>query len=131
MADQWTVEQVAAHLEQAADTARRLPPVRVQGHFNSWPVILRAHWEVLAAEDPPEQHFPPSPVVIDQMLETMRWVQWLKPAARHLVWIRARGTAWSVICKRTGYSRTTAWRKWQAALVIIANNLNEQNRNCA
>ena len=37
----WTVEQVAERFREAAETARRLPPVRVQGYFNLWPPIQR------------------------------------------------------------------------------------------
>ena len=32
----WTIEEVAARFEEAASTGRRLPPVRVQGYFNTW-----------------------------------------------------------------------------------------------
>ena len=38
---EWTIEDVAARFEEAASTARRLPPVRVQGYFNCWPEIKR------------------------------------------------------------------------------------------
>lgn len=131
MACQWTVEQVASRLEQASATARRLPAVRVQGHFNAWPTILREAWETMAADDPPEQHFPPSPEAVDRMLEVMRWMLWLDPSARHLVWLRAAGTPWPVVCRKTGLSRTTAWRRQHAALGIVVNYLNEQNRHCA
>ena len=31
---------------EAARTARRLPPVRVQGYFNCWPAIVRMQWEL-------------------------------------------------------------------------------------
>lgn len=40
----WTIENVAARFEEAASTGRRLPPVRVQGYFNTWPVIVRKEW---------------------------------------------------------------------------------------
>lgn len=131
VAQPWTVEDVIANLEAAAETARRLPPVRVQGHFNAWPTLIREPWEVMAADDPPEQHFPPSPEAVGQMLVVMRWMLWLDVGQRHLVWMRARGDAWQFICRRTGCSRTTAWRRWQKALMTVANGLNERNRNCA
>lgn len=31
----WTIDDVAARFEEAASTGRRLPPVRVQGYFNT------------------------------------------------------------------------------------------------
>ena len=39
---EWTVERVAERFREAAITAHRLPPVRVQGYFNTWPAIRRA-----------------------------------------------------------------------------------------
>lgn len=131
MSTPWTTEQVALRLEEASATARRLPAVRVQGHFNAWPAIVREAWETMAADDPPEQHFPPSPQAVERMLEVMRWMLWLNPPARHLVWLRAGGAPWPVVCRKMGLSRTTAWRHQHAALGIIVNYLNEQKRNWA
>ena len=86
---EWTIEDVAARFEEAASTARRLPPVRVQGYFNCWPEIKRMPWENIG-EEPTVYHFPPEPASIERMLEVMRWVQWLTVEQRHLVWMRAR-----------------------------------------
>jgi hypothetical protein len=36
---EWTAARVEARLCEAADVMRRLPPVRVQGYFNTWPAI--------------------------------------------------------------------------------------------
>ena len=44
----WTIEDVAVRFEEAASTARRLPPVRVQGYFNCWPAIKRMSGETSA-----------------------------------------------------------------------------------
>ena len=116
---------IAARLSEAADTARRLSPVRVQGYFNTWPQVVRKDWEVLAGEGHPPQPSPPTPREIDRMLETMRWVQWLEEDQRHLIWMRAKRCAWKVICKRFGCDRTTAWRRWRLALQEIAKQLND------
>ncbi|WP_456291312.1 DUF6362 family protein [Ralstonia mannitolilytica] len=78
---EWTVERVAERFREAAITAHRLPPVRVQGYFNTWPAIRRMPWETLGAE-PSIRRFPPSPEAIERMLETMRWVLWLEEEAR-------------------------------------------------
>jgi len=125
VAEPWTVEQVAIRLEEASATARRLPCVRVQGHFNAWPAIMREAWETMAADDPPERHFPPSPQAIDRMLEASRWMVWLEPDARHLVWTRLGGAPWPVVCRKTGLSRTTAWRRLRAALETIVEHLSQ------
>ena len=111
----WTIEEIAARFHEAVITARRLPPVRVQGYFNTWPQIVRQPWEILGAEDQGYRPFPPTPEAIDRMLEVMQWVQWLEVEQRHLVWMRADNYRWREITRRFGCDRTTAWRRWQRA----------------
>ena len=120
----WAIEDVAAHFEEAATTGRHLPPVRVQGYFNTWPPILRQQWEVFSAEDPVYRPLPPSPEAVDRMLEAMRWVLWLEIEERHLIWMRAKRYGWRDITIRFACDRTTAWRRWQRALEIVAAQLN-------
>ncbi|CAJ0781059.1 hypothetical protein LMG18090_01271 [Ralstonia mannitolilytica] len=122
---EWTKEDVAACFEDAANTGRRLPPIRVQGYFSTWPTIVRKEWEAFAADERVYRPFPPSPQAIDRMLETMRWVQWLDVEQRHIVWMRAKGYGWREITLRFACDRTTAWRRWQRALEIVAAKLNE------
>lgn len=119
--------EIAAHplVEEAASTARQLPPMRVQGFFNTWPEIRRTPWERMSRDDEPPPRFPPSPEAIDRMLETMRWIQWLELEQRHLVWMRAGRYPWREICRRFACDRTTAWRRWQRALGLVATRLNE------
>lgn len=118
-----TKEDVAARFVEAAETARRLPRVRVQGYFNVWPEFKREPWEVLGAPGDDYRLFPPSPDAIDRMMEVMRWVQWLDVEQRHLVWMRARRFEWRDICRRFGCDRTTAWRRWHRALDLVADRL--------
>lgn len=123
--EQRTAEDIAARFEEAVHTGRRLPAVRVQGYFNVWPPIVRTLWERLAREDPAPLRFPPDDAAVQRMLEVMRWVQWLDDVeTRHLVWMRAEGFEWRPICCRFGCDRTTAWRRWQRALNLIAARLN-------
>jgi len=121
---EWTIEEVAARFADAADIARRLPPVRVQGYFNVWPAFMRQEWEAFAADDKVYRPLPPGPDAVDRMLETMRWVQWLEVEQRHLVWMRAKQYDWQDICGRFGCCRTTAWRRWKSALQLVATRLN-------
>jgi DNA-directed RNA polymerase specialized sigma24 family protein len=51
-------------------------------------------------------------------------VQWLEEEQRHLIWMRAKQREWKDICRRFGCDRTTAWRRWQRALQIVAARLN-------
>ena len=120
---EWTPEQVADRFREAAQTAHRLPPVRVQGYFNTWPTLLRQPWETLSMDDV-IYRLPPDPAAIGRMEETMGWVPWLAEKDRHLVWMRAEGYRWRDICRRFGCDRTTAWRRWQKALRLVADHLN-------
>jgi hypothetical protein len=120
----WTIELVADRFSEAAQTAELLPPVRVQGYFNCWPDIQRMAWEKLGAE-PPVYRFPVEPTAIDRMHETMRWVQWLEEEQRHLIWMRAKRYEWQKIAKRFGCCTRTAQRRWQRALLAVADHLNE------
>jgi hypothetical protein len=61
---EWTIETVADRFIEAARTAHRLPPVRVQGYFNSNACHGKTCW-------PRVYRFPPDPAAIDRMLETM------------------------------------------------------------
>ena len=123
---EWTMDDVAARFAEAAETGRRLPPVRVQGYFSVWPAFVRKEWEGFADRDYQYRPLPPTPEAIDRMLEAMRWVQWLEEEQRHLIWMRAKQYEWRVICRRFSCERTTAWRRWQRALQIVAERLNEQ-----
>lgn len=98
--------------------------MRVQGHFNTWPTIVRKEWERLSADERSYRPFPPTPKAIDRMLETMKWVQWLEVEQRYLVWMRAKRYGWRDITIRFACDRTTAWRRWQRALEIVAAQLN-------
>jgi hypothetical protein len=120
---EWTVEQIADRLVEAARTAHRLPPVRVQGYFSAWPAIKRMPWENLGIEPEPVR-IPPSPESVERMLEVMSWMVWLEEEQRHLLWMRAERHRWRDICRRFGCDRTTAWRRWQATLFTIVTNLN-------
>ena len=121
---EWCTDTVAARLEEAANTGRRLPPVRVQGYYTVWPVFVRQEWETLAADEKVYRPFPPSPKDIDRMLEVMRWVQWLEVEQLHLVWMRAKRYGWREIGIRFACCTKTAQRHWQKALQTLADHLN-------
>jgi DNA-directed RNA polymerase specialized sigma24 family protein len=120
---EWTLDAVAERFREAAETAHRLPPVRVQGYFNVWPAIKREAQEIYTDPDR-VLRFPPSPEAIDRMEETMRWVLWLDEELRHLVWMRAEEWEWKDISRRFGCDRNTARRRWQRALQRVVQCLN-------
>ena len=124
---QWTADEVISWLHEAARTAHRLPPVRVQGYFNLWPTIVRSEYERMASEDAPVYRFPPSPTEIDRMLVVMRWMQWLEVEQRKLVWMRAERWRWYDIARRFGVSPRTAQRRWEAAIDLLTENVAEKS----
>lgn len=124
----WTPDDVSARFYAAAVTARRLPPVRVQGYFNCWPAFARSQWEAFSADEPVHRSFPPSPEDVERMLETMRWVLWLDVEQRHLVWMRSKGYGWREIGIRFACCTKTAQRHWQKSLDCVAINLNVDSR---
>ena len=121
---EWCTDTVAARLEEAANTGRRMNPKKKQGYYTVWPVFVRQEWETLAADEKVYRPFPPSPKDIDRMLEVMRWVQWLEVEQRHLVWMRAKRYGWREIGIRFACCTKTAQRHWQKAMQTLADHLN-------
>ena len=120
----WTPKLVEARFEEAADTLRRLPSVKVQGYFNTWPPVIRDFWEAFGRTEVRVRPAPPAPGAIDRMDETFTWLRWLEPEETRLVWLRAEGVVWKLITYRLGVCRSTAWRQWVAALIKVASRLN-------
>jgi len=122
---EWTTDDVANWLIEAARTAHRLPPVRVQGYFNCWPTIVRSEYERMASDDAPVYRFPPTPAEVDRMLVVMQWVQYLRTDQRKLVWMRAERWRWHDIGKRFGVAPRTAQRHWEVAIQVITDHLSK------
>jgi hypothetical protein len=119
-----TPSEVEDRFEEAARTLRRLPDVRVPGYFNTWPTIVRSVHEAFGWEPARSPRIPPTPEAISRMEETFTWLSWLDADDARIVWLRAEGVRWKPICWRLGISRATAWRRWAAALITVANRLN-------
>jgi len=123
----WTASLVAERLEEAAETLKRLPPVKARGYFSIWPEILHdrddvRNWEIKLA-----RLGPPSAVAISRMETTLFWFRWLEKTENKLVWMRASHVGWKAVCAYLGCSRVTAWRQWVWALTKLAHRLeNEQ-----
>jgi hypothetical protein len=122
----WTSEDVTNWLIEAARTAHRLPPVRVQGYFNVWPTIIRTEHERMASDDAPIYRFPPTPAEIERMLAVMQWVHCLEVEQRKLVWMRAERWRWYDIGKRFGVAPRTAQRHWAIAIQTITDHLSNR-----
>lgn len=115
--------EVEERLRSAARTLRRLPNVKVQGYFSTWPTIIREPLEILQMEPEPLR-ITPSMADITEMEEVLFvWLKWLEPEERRLVWLRAERVRWKLICGRFGVGRTKAWEMYRRALAAIAAKL--------
>lgn len=124
----WTREMVAAWLEEAADTLRRLPRVRVQGYVTAWPPIVHDYWEAFGWDETEARLGPPSAKAIDRMDCSLLWLRWLEREDQRIVWDRANGRPWKAIAHDYGIDRSTAWRHWNYAMGSIAVRLNKLKR---
>jgi hypothetical protein len=115
--------EVEERLRSAARTLRRLPNMKVQGYFSTWPTIIREPLEILQMEAEPLR-ITPSMADITEMEEVLFvWLKWLEPEERRLVWLRAERVRWKLICGRFGVGRTKAWEMYRRALASIAAKL--------
>jgi hypothetical protein len=111
---------VEDRFQSAARTLRRLPDVRVQGYFSTWPTIIREPMEILQME-PERMRIFPSTENITEMEEVLFvWLKWLEPDQRRLIWLRAERVRWKMICFRFGVGRTKAWEMYRLALAQVA-----------
>lgn len=123
----WTVTDVADRFEEAAQTLRRMPPVKVQGYFNVYPEVIRTSIELMQADVLPMRLGPPTAEAISRMEETIQWIFYLDDEEeRRLVWLRAERVVWKRICWRLGCGRTKAWQMWTYALLKIVTRLNSK-----
>jgi hypothetical protein len=119
-AGEWTAKLVEDRLAEAADVMRRLPPVRVQGYFNTWPAIAHDFSDRVGAEPQRMRRPPPSPDAITRAEATLLWLRWLEVEDARLVWMRAGRARWREICQRFGIARSTANRRYDYAEVMVA-----------
>jgi hypothetical protein len=120
----WTASLVEERLVEAADVLKRMPPVKVQGYFSTWPKIVH-EFSDLVGQEPPLMCRPfPSAAAISRMEETLSWTVGLDPVDAKITWLRAYGERWKHICWSAGLTRITAHRHWIYALCVIAWRLN-------
>jgi hypothetical protein len=122
----WTPELVEERLNEAAAVMRRLPAVRVQGYFNTWPKMKTDFDDLIGQAPEPMRLPPPTAAAITRMEEALAWLRWLEVENVKLVWMRAERAPWKAICWRFGIARTTANRRWDYAVNIITWRLNHR-----
>ena len=111
---------VEDRIQSAARTLRRMPDVKVQGYFSTWPTIIREPLEILQMEPEPMRLYPSQKSITDMEEVLFEWLKWLEPDERRLVWLRAERVRWKLICARFGVGRTKAWEMYRRALARIA-----------
>lgn len=121
----WTPSRVEARLAEAAHVLKRLPAVRVQGYFSTWPKIIY-EFSDLVGQEPRPMRFLPSAAAISRMEETLTWTAGLDPVDGKIIWLRAYGVRWKTICGTVGLHRSAANEHWVYALCVIAWRLNQR-----
>lgn len=132
-----TPRDIEDRLEEAALTLRRLPNPAgsgARGYGSSWPDYVHEAKHAYGYEKA-RMKVVPTPREIQRMEDALEWLMLIsgetEQAAienRRIVWMRADGYRWRQICIQIGCVRSTAWRRWTAALVTISNRLNKQHK---
>jgi hypothetical protein len=120
----WTPSMIEERFVEAADVMRRLPEVRVPGYYSLWPKALHEFADLVGQEPPRLRRPLPTPAAISRMEETLSWLQWLDPIDARIVWMRANGERWKMICGRVGLARSAANEHWLYGLCAIGWRLN-------
>ena len=66
-AKEWTVTDVVERFEEAAFTLRRLPSMKVDGYFNTYPDVIRTTVKLMHADKLPLRLSPSSSAAISRM----------------------------------------------------------------
>jgi hypothetical protein len=115
----------AERIREAISTMRKLPPVTVQGYFNTWPYIKRTEVELLLMEAGPIR-LKATPDAIARLEEVLKWMRWLTVEERKIVWMHGARMSWKSICWEFGLSPAGASGKWRRALTKIVDQLNSK-----
>lgn len=119
-----SLSESEAHIEEqmrsSVRTLRRMPPVKVQGYFSTWPDIVRDQMEILQMEKEPLR-IRPSARDIQELEEVLfEWMPLLNVDERRLLWARANRVPWKMVCGELGVGRTKAWEIYKHTLGKIA-----------
>lgn len=126
-----TVREIEDRFEDAAFTLRRLPNPPgsgPKGFGHSWPDYIHDAHEA-HADAAVRMRVIPSALSIQRMDECIDWLRFLDPEDARIVWLRAEGVRWRQVCIRAGVVRSTAWRRWAASLLTIANHLKANEKS--
>lgn len=125
-----TWREIEDRLEEAALTLRRLPVPGSgpRGFGSSWPEYVREAKHAYGYHAA-RMRVVPSAREITRMEEAIYWLRLIpKPDDRRIVWMRADGYRWREVCVHVGCVRSTAHRRWVAALLTIEKKLAAEAR---
>lgn len=135
-----TPAEIEDRFEEAALTLRRLPNPSgsgARGYGRSWPEYVHEAKHAYGYGEA-RMRVVPNAREIQRMEEALEWLTFVtgpdeQAAAdnRRIIWMRAEGYRWRQICRAVGCVRSTAWRRWVAALLTIAKHLNRQRKSRA
>ena len=125
---EWTPSLVEERLAEAAWVLRRMPELRRQGYFSTWPEVVHSFADKVGQEPKPMRVLP-SHAAISRMEETLSWTVGLDPIDGKIIWLRAHGERWKTICWMVGLQRSAAHERWLYALCVIAFRLNGRRLN--
>ncbi len=119
-----TPTEVDNRIAEAADVLGRLPNVTIQGYASTWPPFVREYWESYGMSEVVLRRPPPSAAAIDRMDQALGWLRRLDPVDARIVWHRANGDRWKMVCWKVGMARSAVHQHWMYALCVIAWRLN-------
>ena len=116
------ISHMAARLQQAVDTLARLPRsagALPAGVRSAWPEMIRdSRFAVSGTRR--DLRDCPTPAAIDDLDRVAHLLWHVTPYQRRLLWARACGVRWAVLCRRARRSRTTLTRDHRLALAALA-----------
>lgn len=126
-----TPSELEDRFEEAALTLRRLPNPPgsgPKGYGTAWPEYVRDARHAYGYHEA-RMRVVPSAQDIERMEECIGWLRLVGASEGRIIWLRAERVRWRQICIRMGCVRSTAWRRWAAALITIANHLNRNRKS--
>ena len=126
-----TPREIEDRMEEAARTLRRLPDPPgsgPRGFGSSWPDHVQEARHAYGYHQA-RMRVVPSARDIQRMEEAIDWLRLIPdPDDRRIVWMRAQGHRWRAVGIRAGCVRSTAWRRWTAALLTISKSLKKKGK---
>lgn len=127
MGKKLTVTDVATRLEQAANTLRKMPAVKVQGYCSFWPDILHSPAEAYGWEPVSHIRLMATSKQISEMDEALHWLLWLTPENAKIVFLRSNRVRWKVLGYIFGHSRTKLHTIFVESMCLIMHKHNEKH----